>query len=137
MSETQSTNQWYKVDAQGKILGRMAVRVARVLMGKHRPTYQPDRLCGDGVIIVNSDKVAVTGRKLKQKIYTSYSGYPGGLKKRPLEVQMAKDSEVVIRHAVAGMLPKSRLGSRMLKHLHVYRGAEHPSKIKDIQVLEV
>lgn len=131
------SGRWYLVDAQGKVLGRMAVRVARVLMGKHKPTYQPDQLMGDEVIVINADKIVVTGKKLEKKFYTSYSGYPGGLKKRSLGVALAKDPEFVIRHAVGGMLPKNRLGSRMLKRLKVYRDAKHPHESQKPEPMEI
>ncbi len=117
---------WYVVDADGKVLGRMAVAVATVLRGKHKAIYTPSVDTGDHVIILNADKVAVTGAKLKDKKYYSHSGYPGGIKEVPLEKLLAEKPEEVIIKAVRGMLPKGPLGRQMLRKLKVYTGAEHP-----------
>ncbi|OIF90336.1 50S ribosomal protein L13, partial [Acinetobacter baumannii] len=106
---------WWVVDAQGKTLGRLASQIARVLMGKHKPYYQPDVDCGDFVIVLNADKVVVTGKKLEQKKYYFHSNYPGGLKERTLAWMPEHKPEEVIRLAVKRMLPKNRLGHRMLK----------------------
>ena len=117
---------WYVVDATDQILGRMAVRIATVLMGKHKPTYTPHVDTGDCVVVTNAAKVRVTGRKLEQKKYQRYSGYPSGQKSVSLGALLAKRPATVIRLAVRRMLPKSRLGVKMLAKLHVYPGAEHP-----------
>ena len=117
---------WEIVDAQGEIVGRLASRISMILMGKNDPHYTPHVETGHGVIVLNSDKVRVTGNKEKTKIYKNYSGYPSGQRERTFERVMAEDSTYVIKHAVKGMLPKSRLGKSMLTRLLVYKGAEHP-----------
>ncbi len=128
---------WWVVDAQGKTLGRLASQIARVLMGKHKPYYQPDVDCGDFVIVLNVDKVVVTGKKLEQKKYYFHSNYPGGLKERSLAWMLENKPEEVIRLAVKRMLPKNRLGHRMLKRLKIYTGSEHPHVAQQPKVLEV
>lgn len=117
---------WYVVDATGQTLGRLVTQVARILRGKHKPAYSPAADVGDYVIVVNADKIHVTGNKLDQKMYYRYSGYPGGLKVITLRKQLQQHPERVIEHAVRGMLPKNRLGRQMLKKLKVYAGPEHP-----------
>ncbi|RMH05619.1 MAG: 50S ribosomal protein L13 [Aquificota bacterium] len=129
--------QWWVVNAEGKILGRLASEIAKVLRGKHKPYYQPDVDCGDFVIVINADKIRVTGKKLKQKLYQFHTNYPGGLKERSLEWMLEHKPEEVIRLAVKRMLPKNRLGHRMLKRLKVYRGSEHPHIAQQPKVLEV
>ena len=116
---------WYIVDAEGKTLGRLASQVATILRGKNKPTYTPHVDCGDYVIVVNAGKVTVTGKKLKEKIYKHYSGFPGGMRETTLEEMLEKKPEEVIRHAVKGMLPKGKLGRQMLKKLRVYAGPMH------------
>ncbi len=116
---------WYVVDATGYTLGRLASEVAKVLRGKNKPTYTPGMDTGDYVIVVNADKINVTGRKLDQKIYYRYSGWIGGLKETTLKEMLAKHPERVIEHAVKGMLPKGPLGREMYTKLHVYAGPEH------------
>lgn len=113
------------VDAKGQILGRMATRLATLLMGKHKPEYTPFLDCGDLVVVVNAREVRFTGRKKDQKIYTRYTGYPGGIRKITLGDLMEEKPEQVIREAVRKMLPHTNLGDRMLKHLRVYAGSEH------------
>lgn len=117
---------WFVVDAQGQTLGRLASRVAAVLRGKHKPTYNPSVDCGDFVVVVNADKVKVTGRRMEQKMYYRHSGYHGGLTETSLTKQLNTFPERVIESAVRGMLPKNRLGRRMFKKLKVYKGTEHP-----------
>ena len=117
---------WYVVDAAGQTLGRLASEVAKVLRGKNKPTFTPHMDTGDYVIIVNAEKVAVTGKKLDKKLYYSHSEYVGGFKSTTLREMMDKKPEEVIRHAVEGMLPKGPLGNQMITKLHVYAGAEHP-----------
>jgi len=117
---------WWVVDAKGKTLGRLASHIARVLMGKHRPTYTPHMDTGDFVIVLNAGAVRVTGRKMDQKEYTRFTGYPGGLRRTPLRTVLAKHPEDVIRHAVKRMMPKGSLGNAMLSKLKVYAAAEHP-----------
>jgi large subunit ribosomal protein L13 len=118
--------EWYVVDASGQTLGRLATRVAHVLRGKHKPVYSPSVDTGDYVIVVNAERIHVTGRKLDQKMYYRYSGYPGGLKEITLRSLLQKHPTRVVEHAVRGMLPKNRLGRRMFKKLKVYAGPDHP-----------
>jgi large subunit ribosomal protein L13 len=117
---------WFVVDAQGQTLGRLAAQVATVLRGKHKPIYTPHVDCGDYVIVVNADKIHVTGQKLDDKIYYRHSNYPGGLKQVTLRRQLQTHPERVIEAAVRGMLPKNRLGRKMFKKLKVYAGPDHP-----------
>ena len=116
---------WYVVDAEGQTLGRLAANIAAVLRGKNKPTYTPFLDMGDYVIVVNASKIKVTGKKMEQKLYTTHSGYVGGLKQVPLKEKLAKKPEFVIEHAVKGMLPKGTLGRQMAKKLFVYAGPEH------------
>ena len=116
---------WYVVDAAGVPLGRLASQVAAVLRGKNKPTFTPNVDCGDYVIVVNCDKVALTGKKAQKKLYTYHTGYIGGLKQTPYGEMLAKKSDVVVMEAVKGMLPKNSLGRQMLKKLRTYKGAEH------------
>jgi large subunit ribosomal protein L13 len=127
---------WYVVDAQGQTLGRLASRVATVLRGKHKPIYTPHVDCGDYVIVVNAEKIHVTGQKMTQKSYYRHSGYPGGLKEVVLRDQLQKFPERVIESAVRGMLPKNRLGRSMFKKLKVYAGPNHPHQAQQPQSLE-
>ena len=124
--ESDIERRWWLVDAEGEILGRMASRVAALLRGKHRPDFSPHLDLGDYVVVVNADKVAVTGKRLEQKLYHRHSGYPGGLRSETMEELMARRPERVVRLAVKGMLPRNRLGRRMLRKLKVYKGAAHP-----------
>lgn len=117
---------WYVIDAEGKTLGKLAVEAAMLLRGKKKPTYTPHVDTGDYVIVVNAEKVCVTGKKESDKIYKHHSGYPGGLKETPLKELRAKQPEEIIRHAVKGMMPKGKLGRQMYKKLKVYAGPEHP-----------
>ncbi len=118
--------EWFVVDAEGKTLGRLASEIAKILKGKHKPIYSPHLDVGDFVIVVNAEKIHVTGRKREQKFYYRHSGYPGGLKKISLRDQLARHPTRVLEAAVRGMLPKNRLGRRMIKKLKVYAGPEHP-----------
>ena len=118
--------EWYVIDAQGQTLGRLATRVATILRGKNKPLYTPHMDCGDYVIVVNAEKVHVTGQKMTQKKYYRHSGYPGGLKEVTLRDQLQKFPNRVIEAAVRGMLPKNRLGRQMFKKLKVYAGPNHP-----------
>ncbi len=117
---------WYVVDASDKVLGRLATRIARVLIGKHKPQYTPHVDCGDFVVVVNADKFRVTGKKMKDKIYYSHSFYPGGLKRINLESLLQKQPEKVLAHAVNGMLPKNRLRAPRMKRLKLYTSPDHP-----------
>lgn len=127
---------WYVVDAQGQTLGRLASRIATLLRGKHKPTYTPHVDCGDYVIVVNADKIHVTGRKLTQKKYYRHSGYPGGIKQTTLRDQLQKFPDRVIEAAVRGMLPRNRLGRRMFNKLKVYAGPEHPHQAQQPKSIE-
>jgi len=128
---------WYLVDAEGKVLGRLASKIARILSGKNKPIYTPHLDVGDFVVVINADKVRVTGGKEKKKIYYHHSGYPGGLKSCTYEELLKKDPSRIIRKAVQGMLPKNKLGRRMLKKLKVYAGPEHPHQAQKPQKIEL
>ena len=128
---------WYVVDAEGKTLGRLAAEVANVLRGKNKPTYTPHIDTGDYVIVVNAEKIQVTGKKLDQKIYYHHSEYVGGMKEATLREMMQKKPEFVITHAVKGMLPKGPLGRQMLKKLHVYAGPEHNHAAQKPETLDI
>jgi large subunit ribosomal protein L13 len=117
---------WHVLDAEARPLGRLATEVASLLLGKHKPTYEPHLAMGDFVVVVNASKVAVTGRKSLQKIYYRHSGYPGGLRERTLEQQLARDPRRVVERAVRGMLPHNSRGRELFRHLKVYDGPEHP-----------
>ena len=117
---------WYVIDAEDKTLGKIAAEVASILRGKKKPIYTPHVDTGDYVIVINAEKVRVTGNNEEQKIYKSHSGYPGGLKETTLRELRAKKPEEIIRHAVKGMMPKGKLGRQMFKKLKVYAGPEHP-----------
>ena len=118
---------WVVVDAEGKVLGRLASEVAKVIRGKHKPGYTPNVDCGDNVIVINSDKVKLTGKKWTDKVYISHTGYPGGQKSTtPKEIVDRKSSTILVERAVRGMLPKNRLGRAIYKNLYVYEGNEHP-----------
>ena len=125
------------VDADGQILGRLAVRVATVLRGKHKPTYTPHVDTGDMVVIINAEKIRVTGNKLKQKKYLRYTGYPSGQREITLEQMLDKKPEHVIELAIKRMLPKGRLGNKMYTKLYVYAGSTHPHAAQKPEVLEV
>lgn len=126
---------WFIVDAEGKVLGRLASRVAWILTGKGKPEYTPHIDCGDHVVVINAAKVRVTGRKLQQKVYRRHTGYPGGLKSISLEKQLARKPEQVLEEAVQGMIPKGCLGRKMATKLKVYKGAEHPHAAQKPQVI--
>ena len=126
VKEADITRSWWLVDAEGIALGRLAVELAKILKGKNKPIYTTHMDVGDNVIVVNADKVMLTGNKLQKKIYYRHSGYPGGLKETSYEVLMRDKPELVVEKAVRGMLPKNRLGRSMLKKLHVYAGPDHP-----------
>ncbi len=128
---------WYVVDAEGKTLGRLASEVANVLRGKNKPIYTPHIDTGDYVIVVNAEKINVTGKKLDQKIYYHHSEYVGGMKEATLKEMMQKKPEFVITHAVKGMLPKGPLGRQMLKKLFVYAGPEHKHVAQKPETLDI
>ncbi len=118
--------EWYIIDAKDQVLGRLATKIARLLIGKDKPNYTPHVVSGDVVVVINSAKVKVTGQKLTDKIYYRHTGYPGGIREINLRDQLEKNPNKVIEHAVEGMLPKNKLQAVMLKNLKVYSGNEHP-----------
>ncbi len=128
---------WYVVDATGKTLGRLATQVAIVLRGKNKPTYTPHVDCGDYVIVVNADKVVLTGNKLEDKKYYNHSGYPGGLRERTAKEMIEKYPEEMVERAIKGMLPHGRLGRAMGKKLFVYRGSDHKHEAQKPVALEI
>jgi len=117
-------NSWFVVDANGQVLGRLATRVARILIGKDKPQFTPHLDCGDHVVVINAEKIRLTGNKIDQKVYHRHSGYPGGLKETPVRVLLQRHPEEVVREAVLGMLPKNKLRARRAKKLRVYAGSE-------------
>jgi large subunit ribosomal protein L13 len=123
--EASNTRKWYLLDATGKTLGRFAAEVAKILRGKHRPDFTPYIDCGDGVVIVNAEKIQVTGMKEARKIYRSYTGFIGGLREVPYETMMARNPQFIIERAVKGMMPKTRLGGQQVRKLRIYKGSEH------------
>jgi large subunit ribosomal protein L13 len=133
--ESEIHREWFVIDADGLILGRLASKVATVLLGKHKPTFTPGVETGDGVIVINAGKIRVTGKKLTDKIYYRHSGYPGGLKSISLRDQLDKHPDRVIRAAVWGMLPHNKRGKSIIKWLKVYAGAEHKHESQQPKVL--
>ena len=131
------TRDWYVVDGENQVLGRLATQIANVLRGKNKPVFTPSVDTGDFVIVVNAEKIALTGNKLADKTYYSHSGYPGGLKSITAEKLLAKKPEEVIRKAVKGMLPKNKLSRHMINKLKIYSGSEHPHKAQQPKALNV
>ncbi|MDD4145741.1 MAG: 50S ribosomal protein L13 [Clostridia bacterium] len=131
------SRKWYLIDATEKTLGRLATEIATILKGKNKPIYTPHVDTGDFVIVVNAEKVKLTGNKLQDKLYITHSGYPGGLKKMNYEALLQKKPELVIEKAVKGMLPHNRLGAAMYKKLKVYKGPEHPHQAQQPEVWEL
>ena len=129
--------EWVLIDAEDQVLGRVATKAATILKGKHKPQYTPHVDTGDFVVVVNADKIRVTGAKTTDKVYSRHSGFPGGLKQETFEEAMAKHPERVIEHAVKGMLPKNTLGRAMGKKLKVYAGAEHPHMAQQPRKIEM
>jgi large subunit ribosomal protein L13 len=133
--QTEVERKWYVVDADGQVLGRLATRVAAILRGKHKPTFAPHMDVGDHVVVVNAERVHLTGRKLRDKVYRWHTGYIGGLREVRAETMLRTHPERMIEWAVQGMLPKNRLGRAMAKKLKVYRGASHPHSAQQPQRL--
>lgn len=131
------TKEWVLVDATDVVLGRLASKVAKILRGKNKPSFTPHVDCGDNVVIINAEKVRLTGNKLNDKIYLSYSGYPGGQRERTPAELLAKYPERVIEKAVKGMLPKNRLGSKIYGNLKVYVGPEHKQEAQNPRVIDL
>lgn len=130
-----NANKWYVIDAEGMVLGRMATEIAARLRGKHNPMYTPHVDTGDFIVVVNADKITLTGRKWEQKMYYRHSGYIGGLKEINAEKLHVQKPEELVRYAVKGMLPKNRLGRALLKKLKIYAGAEHPHEAQQPEPL--
>ena len=131
------TRSWFIVDAKGKVLGRLATSIATVLRGKHKVSFTPHLDCGDGVIVINAKGIRVTGRKMQQKMYKTYSGYPSGLKETDLETMLGKKPTKVIRIAVKGMLPKNKIGRQMIKRLKVYADDKHAQQAQKPKELKI
>ena len=128
---------WYVVDAEGKTLGRLATEIARILRGKNKPQYTPHVDTGDFVVVVNADKVVVTGKKAEQKVYRRHSGYPGGMKETSYARMMERKPTEILRKAVHGMMPRTRLARQQFRKLKIYAGPEHPHAAQNPQRLEV
>jgi len=135
--ESEIERRWFVVDAQGQVLGRLASRVASILRGKHKPTFTPHLDLGDHVVVINAEKIHLTGRKLTDKIYRWHTGYIGGLREVSAGTMLRSHPDRVIEWAVEGMLPKNRLGRAMAKKLRVYRGGDHPHAAQQPTVLEI
>lgn len=128
---------WYVIDLDGKVLGRTATEIARILRGKHKPTFSPSVDAGDFVVVINAEKLLLTGNKINDKMYYHHTGYPGGIRSINAAQQLEKKPEDLVFKAVRGMLPKNRLGRQMLKKLKVYAGSEHPHAAQKPNVLEI
>lgn len=135
--EAEIEKKWYLVDAEDKILGRLASKIAQILSGKNKPIYTPHLDVGDFVVVINAEKVKVTGGKEEKKIYYHHTGYPGGIKGIVYEDLLKKKPEMIIQEAVKGMLPKSKLGRKMLKKLKVYRGEKHLHQAQKLEKIEL
>jgi large subunit ribosomal protein L13 len=134
---TEVNQKWYLIDAKGMNLGRLSTRIAELLMGKHKPTYSPNVITGDVVVVINGAKIKVTGNKLTDKFYYRHSGYPGGLTETSLKEMLEKHPNRVIEHSVAGMLPKNKLKAEMLKNLKVYATEEHKHEAQKPELIKV
>ena len=137
VNKENANKKWYVVDAEGQILGRMAQEIAQVLRGKRKACYTPHSDCGDNVIVINAEKVILTGSKMDKKVYVHYTGFPGGQRFRTVKDFLNKKPIFVIEHAVKGMLPKTRLGSAIFRNLYVYEGPNHPHEAQQPQVLTI
>lgn len=136
VSKENANKQWFVVDAEGQILGRLASEIAKILRGKHKPNFTPHSDCGDYVIVINAEKIALTGKKMETKYYVRHTGYPGGQRLRPIKEQLERKPIAVIEHAVKGMLPKNKLGAELFRNLHVYAGSEHKHEAQQPQELK-
>jgi|SRR5919109_1046160 large subunit ribosomal protein L13 len=137
IQEALAQRQWYLVDAEGKILGRLATKIANLLRGKNKPIFTPHADTGDFVIVINAERIKLTGKKLEKKIYYRHTDYPGGIRTRTAEKLLAEKPEALIRLAVKGMLPKNRLGRKLFTKLKVYAGPEHPHAAQKPQPLNI
>ncbi|MFI3303040.1 MAG: 50S ribosomal protein L13 [Rikenellaceae bacterium] len=136
-NEATIDKQWVLIDAQDEVLGRLASQVAKILRGKHKPSYTPHADCGDNVIIINADKVKLTGKKMTDKVYVRHTGYPGGQRFATPADFLARRPTFVLEKAIKGMLPKTRMGSAMLRNLRVYAGSEHPHAAQEPKVIKL
>ncbi|MBV6478098.1 MAG: 50S ribosomal protein L13 [Ignavibacteria bacterium] len=134
---SENPQKWHLVDAEGKVLGRMASEIAKRIRGKYNPQFTPNSDTGDWVVVINAEKVKMTGKRASQKEYITHSGYPGGQRKRSFTEMLDKHPDRIIKLAVKRMLPKTRLGSRLINKLKVYKGNEHPHSAQNPQVLEI
>lgn len=137
VKKEETKRNWYIVDATGQTLGRFASRIAKILMGKHKPNYTPNVDNGDFVVVINAEKIKVTGKKLTDKIYYHHTGYIGNLKAETLKDRLKNEPEEVIYDAVYGMIPKTRLGKKMIKKLKIYRGSDHPHSSQKPEPIEI
>lgn len=135
--DSEMVRKWYLINAEDKVLGRLAVRIADILRGKRKPIFTPNVDCGDFVVVVNAEKVHLTGRKAEQKVYKRFSGYPGGQKTVSFEKMIEEHPDHILLHAVKGMLPSNPLGRAIFKKLKVYSGSEHPHAAQKLEKLEV
>ena len=131
------TRKWFVVDADGKTLGRLASAIAQILKGKHKPMYSPHLDVGDYVVVITAERIAVTGRKMDQKMYYRHTGYPGGIRESNLRDLLARHPTYAVKYAIKGMLPKNRLGRKMIRKLKIYAGPEHPHQAQHPEVLEL
>ena len=129
--------EWVVVDAEGQILGRMCTKVAKLLRGKYKPDFTPNVDCGDNVIIINADKVQLTGKKWTDRVYVRYTGFPGGQREFTPQDLLEKGADRLIRKVIKGMLPKNRLGAQLLKNVHIYNGPEHPHEAQQPKVIDI
>ena len=137
LSHKETEKEWVLVDAEALVLGRLASQVAMIIRGKHKPTYSPHVDGGDNVIIINAEKIRLTGKKMTDRSYVSHTGYPGGQRFQTPSELMAKNPAKILEMAVKGMLPKNRLGRRLFTHLHVYAGTEHPHTAQSPKLIEI
>ena len=131
------TKEWFVIDATDQVLGRLSSRVARILRGKHKTNFTPHVDCGDNVIIINANKVRLTGKKLTDKVYVRHTGYPGGQRFETPKELLARKPLAVVEHAIKGMLPKNKLGAEMFRNLYVYEGSEHPHQAQQPKVINL
>ena len=137
VNKENANKKWYVIDAEGQILGRLASEVAMILRGKRKPCFTPHSDCGDNVIIINAEKIQLTGNKMDQKYYVHYTGYPGGQRVRTVKEQLNRKPVAVLEHAIKGMLPKTKLGHEIFRNLYVYAGPEHPHQAQQPTELKI
>lgn len=135
--EIEESKRWYIIDAEGQILGRMASKIAHILRGKNKPIYSPHQDVGDYIVVVNAEKIKLTGKKMEQKTYFRHSGYPGGVTQTPVALMLQRHPERVVEYAVKRMMPKNALGRNMFKKLKVYAGSDHPHNAQQPQTLDL